>query len=477
MKINDIYKNMKNLIRNILKEKVSTKSKQLIYETERELDERGRPRLYSDEEILSRACQYTNQRDFEKGNDKNYFYLAKNRKLLPTIRLQCNYVPLGNAYSRMLYMYIWEKNVSAVYFGLTCDEERRYEEHTRLEQQILNNADVKPSCKVGSNSAVKEFIKKNGIHDRYVMISDGYIDAVQAALAERCLIDHFKNDDEWKGKIEVVNKSKGGELGGRCPANARRMAQDVKLIMDNQINTPEEFQLNYPVEYEYWSRDKNRQRIINQGLKKRFFSDAPYSKEEILNIVSNYDNLDEFKNENRRAFLSAKRNKMIEILYPEDNVYFNPNTNKTYESLISLNKDLNKNFKDLYNDFLRGQGELDYGIITKKKNEINENILRRIIKEETEEINQKVMNFLLRRHEINEINIDDQIKFKEVYFKVGDDYYGISMWDSKKRQVRLILNMLEENNVIEPIDNFSNENDPYRQKVVRTIKKFLSEIM
>jgi hypothetical protein len=37
--------------------------------------------------------------------------------------------------------------------------------------------------------------------------------------------------------------------------------------------------------------------------------------------------------------------------------------------------------------------------------------------------------------------------------------------------------MLENNNITEPINNFSNENDPYRQKVVRTIKKFLSEIM
>ena len=104
-------------------------------------------------------------------------------------------------------------------------------------------------------------------------------------------------------------------------------------------------------------------------------------------------------------------------------------------------------------------------------------LITNILREETEEIDQNVMNFLLRRHEIKEINIDDRIKFKEVYFKIGDDYYGVSMWDSKKRQVRLILNMLEENNVIEPIDNFSNENDPYRQKVVRTIKKFLSEIM
>ena len=104
-------------------------------------------------------------------------------------------------------------------------------------------------------------------------------------------------------------------------------------------------------------------------------------------------------------------------------------------------------------------------------------LIKNILKEETEEIDQKVMSFLLRRYKINEINIDDRIKFKEVYFKVGDDYYGISMWDSKKKQVRLILNMLEENNVTEPINNFSNENDPYRQKVVRTIKKFLSEIM
>ncbi len=104
-------------------------------------------------------------------------------------------------------------------------------------------------------------------------------------------------------------------------------------------------------------------------------------------------------------------------------------------------------------------------------------LIREILKEETEEIDQKVMNFLLRRYKINEVNIDDRIKFKELYFTVGDDHYGVSMWDNKKRQVRVILNMLIDNNVIEPVDNFSNENDPYRQKIVRTIKKFLYEVM
>ena len=104
-------------------------------------------------------------------------------------------------------------------------------------------------------------------------------------------------------------------------------------------------------------------------------------------------------------------------------------------------------------------------------------LIKNILKEESEDTNQRVYNFLRRRYEVNEINIDDNIKFKEIYFKLDDEYYGISMWDSKKRQIRLILNMLQENNVIEPINNFSNENDPYRQKIVRTIKKFLHEVM
>jgi len=104
-------------------------------------------------------------------------------------------------------------------------------------------------------------------------------------------------------------------------------------------------------------------------------------------------------------------------------------------------------------------------------------LIKNILKEESEEIDQRVYNFLRRRYEVNEINIDDNIKFKEIYFKIGDEYYGVSMWDNKKRQVRLILNMLVENNVTEPMIIYTNENDPYRQKVVRTIKKFLYEVM
>jgi hypothetical protein len=104
-------------------------------------------------------------------------------------------------------------------------------------------------------------------------------------------------------------------------------------------------------------------------------------------------------------------------------------------------------------------------------------LIRNILKEETEELDLRVWTFLTRRYEVNELNLGDNLKFKEIYFKVGDDYYGISMWDDKKRQIKKILDMLQENNVIEPVNNYSNENDPYRQKIVRTIKKFLYEVM
>jgi hypothetical protein len=467
---------MRNFIKKILLEEISKKSKELIYETE--LDEVGRPRIYSDEDVLERACQYSNAREFKNSEDKNYYAAALRRGLMLKIRAKCKYTALGNLYSRMLYMYIWEKNVNAVYFGLTCDEDRRYNEHTKEEQDILNKMDVGANCKTGRNSAVKDFIKKHGYHDRYIDVSNGYISAELAAYGEMCLIDHFRNDPEWKGKIEVVNKSKGGELGGRCFANARRMIQDVNLVLDNQFGTPEEFQQKYPKEFEYWSENKPRQKAFNQGMKKRFFPDAPYSKDEILSIAMNYNSEDKFREDGGNAYKAARRNKMLDILFPSNSVYYDLKNDKKYNTLKDVSDDLKVDFFDLFNDMKRGQGELDYGITLKPKNEINESILKRIIKEETEEVDQKVMNFLLRRHKIKEINIDDRIKFKEVYFKVDDDYYlGISMFDSKKRQIRLIIDMLENNNVTEPINNFSNENDPYRQKVVRTIKKFLAQIM
>ena len=111
-------------------------------------------------------------------------------------------------------------------------------------------------------------------------------------------------------------------------------------------------------------------------------------------------------------------------------------------------------------------------------------LIRQILRESNpktemmgEDPTNKILTFLRRRYEVNELNIDDNIKYKEIYFKVGDEYYGVSMWDSKKRQVRVILSMLQEHDIINPMDFQGQELNPYNQKVVRAVKQFLSSVM
>jgi len=459
---------MRDLIKNILLEKI----------TNSEIDE-ARISKYTENDILDTACKYDTMRDFMK-NHKNIYQAAWRKDLLLKIKNVCNYRTLGNLFERMIYMYIWEENIKAVYFGLTCDEDRRYEEHAG-DVGIMKNVEVAPNCDFGSTSAVRKFIQENGLFDRYVAITDGYIPARVAAAAEMCLIDHYRNDPEWKDNIIVVNRSKGGELGGRCSVNFQNLFKHSELILKELIQTPEELLLKHPRIHKYWSKDPSRKKMMNKRLGTRFFIDAPYSIEEILNIVSEYNNREEFSQKDRRAFLSAKRQKMLDILFPENETYKNLKTGESYDNLIDVSKKMNVNLEDLFNTVKRGQ-EKKYNINLTSDLEPQENLLesliKKILKEETEEIDQKVMNFLLRRYKVNEVNIGDNIRFKETYFKLGDDYYlGISSFDNKKRQIKMIIDMLINNNVIEPIDNFSNENDPYRQKIIRTIKKFLSQVM
>ena len=107
-------------------------------------------------------------------------------------------------------------------------------------------------------------------------------------------------------------------------------------------------------------------------------------------------------------------------------------------------------------------------------------LIKKILKEETEEIDQKVRNFLLRRYKVEEKNLGDEeepITFKIITFNLKGEIYSVSNFQNKITQVQQIFDMLIHGNVIEPIELYGKSLDPYRQKVIRTIKKFLSEIM
>jgi hypothetical protein len=107
-------------------------------------------------------------------------------------------------------------------------------------------------------------------------------------------------------------------------------------------------------------------------------------------------------------------------------------------------------------------------------------LIRYILKEETEEIDQKVMNFLMRRYKVKEEDIgweDHPIIIKTINFNINNERWGISNFQNKITQVQQIFDMLINNNVIEPIELYGNSLDPYRQKIIKTIKMFLNHVL
>ena len=111
----------RDLIRNLLKNQLFEQN------THIEIDEAGKLK-YTEKDLIDSACQYKTMGEFIQ-KDRNKYQAARNRDILLKIRSKCKYKYVGNLMQRMVYMYIWEKNINAVYFGLTCDEDRRYEEH------------------------------------------------------------------------------------------------------------------------------------------------------------------------------------------------------------------------------------------------------------------------------------------------------------------------------------------------------------
>lgn len=112
-----------------------------------------------------------------------------------------------------------------------------------------------------------------------------------------------------------------------------------------------------------------------------------------------------------------------------------------------------------------------------ENNKLNES---RRLTENEEDPTQKILNFLLRRYKVEETNLGDWREvaiLKQISFDANGQRYSISNFQNKKDQIKNIVDMLTEHNVIEPIDTYRRELDPYAQKVIRVIKTFINQVM
>ena len=137
------------------------------------------------------------------------------------------------------------------------------------------------------------------------------------------------------------------------------------------------------------------------------------------------------------------------------------------ENWESLDHDIRYNDKDMKHL---------YGLYM-ENNKLNES---RRLTENEEDPTKKILNFLLRRYKVEERNFGDEEKpiiFKTIFFDVNGETYAISTFQNKREQIRVITDMLDLHNVIEPIDPYERQLNPYTQKVIKAVKLFLNQVM
>lgn len=101
--------------------------------------------------------------------------------------------------------------------------------------------------------------------------------------------------------------------------------------------------------------------------------------------------------------------------------------------------------------------------------------------ENEEDPTQKILNFLLRRYEVEEYIFGDEerpITIKMLRIKNGSGQsYSIRSTGSKKEQIRDILETLMILNVIDEFELNKIKDNPYAQKAVRAVKMFYDKVM
>jgi hypothetical protein len=145
---------------------------------------------------------------------------------------------------------------------------------------------------------------------------------------------------------------------------------------------------------------------------------------------------------------------------------------------MSINYVNGKNWESLDHDIRVNDNDMKnlYSLYM-ENNKLNESIR---LTENEEDPTQKILNFLIRRHKVEEKNLGDEeepITFKIITFNLEGEFYSVSNFQNKITQVQQIFDMLIDGNVIEPIELYGKSNDPYRQKVIRAIKRFLNQVM
>jgi hypothetical protein len=214
---------------------------------------------YTLEEILEEASKYDHPAHLQRENPKIYS-AAQKKGVLKLINYKVGYI--GSRRKRMVYTYEFSDN--SVYVGLTYHEKQR---------KAVHLAD--------DRSPVAKHIQKTGLTPVYTNITNGYIDAMEAAILEEKLIVKYKSE----GKA-VLNKVKGGCLGG----GEIKWYNDKIIEVARQCKNRVEFRRRFPNEH----RVAIKRGIFKEATKHMEDRINYHTIESVTKTAKQYDTIKEF---------------------------------------------------------------------------------------------------------------------------------------------------------------------------------------
>ena len=105
--------------------------------------------------------------------------------------------------------------------------------------------------------------------------------------------------------------------------------------------------------------------------------------------------------------------------------------------------------------------------------------IRKVLREETEDITKKILNFLKRRFKVKKIPVRDEKTsriVKTLFFEKNGKTWAIEKGLNERHQIAIILDVLITFEVIDPFNIYKRDFDYNEQKIVDAIKIFIDEV-
>ena len=232
---------------------------------------------WTKEKCIEVALLCETKKEFREKYEGAYKFSYKNG-ILEEI---CSHMKIyGNLYKRLIYS--CEFNDNSIYIGLTCNSDRRKEEH------------------FNKNGSVYNHIIKTGLHPEYKELTS-YLDVEEAIKLENYYVEYYKNLG-----YNILNKIKTGSIGGdKIKWTYETCKEESKLHINKSLFRQFKYKAYKKSKEEGWLEEFY---VFNSSDKK---PNGYWTKEKCIEVISLCNTKKEFIDKYGGAFYSCRKNNWI----------------------------------------------------------------------------------------------------------------------------------------------------------------------